>query len=87
VIIQGTLTEGEDLVQLTSFTNLFGSSAFDIANIIFFFTKTSSLNEEVNRTSPSPSVGIPWFFQMKTFQYSAKQGKAPIHNLQMGSIS
>ncbi len=34
----------------------FKLAAFDIANIINFFYKTSYLNEEVNRTEPSP----PW---------------------------
>jgi len=29
------------------------------ANIIYFFTKTSYLNEEVNRTEPSTSVSVP----------------------------
>ncbi len=29
-------------------------------NVIFIFYKTSYLNEEVNRTEPSPSVRFPW---------------------------
>jgi hypothetical protein len=42
-----------DLLVLTSLK----LPAFDMANIIYFFTKTSYLNEEVNCTEPSPSFG------------------------------
>jgi hypothetical protein len=31
-----------------------------IQTIFTFFTKTSNVNEEVNRTEPSPSVSFPW---------------------------
>jgi hypothetical protein len=37
---------------------LFRAATFDIANIIYFFYKTSYLNEEVNCTVPSPSVSV-----------------------------
>jgi hypothetical protein len=41
-------------------TNWFRSAAFDIANIIHFFTITSYLNEEeANRTEPFPFVSVP----------------------------
>jgi len=30
--------------------------------IIYFFNKTSYLNEEVNRTGPYPSQMLPWVF-------------------------
>jgi hypothetical protein len=43
-----------ELLVLTSF-----SAHFYIENIIFLFTKTSYLNEEVNCTEPAPSVSIP----------------------------
>jgi hypothetical protein len=35
-----------------------------ILKTFFTFYKTSYLNEEVNRTEPSPSVSIPWFVNM-----------------------
>ncbi len=35
------------------------TSAFDIANIIYFSSKTKYLNEEVNHTQPAPSVSVP----------------------------
>ncbi len=35
-----------------------------------FIYKTSYLNEEVNFTEHSPSVGIPWFVLGKPFQFS-----------------
>jgi hypothetical protein len=53
---QGTLTEGEGTVQLTS---LFRSAAFSDANIIYFLDKPSYLNEEVNSTGHSPLVSVP----------------------------
>ncbi len=40
---------------------MFRSAPFYIENIIYIFIKTRNLNEEVNRTEPSPSVSIPWF--------------------------
>jgi hypothetical protein len=39
-------------------TNLFRSVPFDIANIIYFFTKQAN-NKEVSRTEHSPSVSVP----------------------------
>jgi hypothetical protein len=36
-------------------------ATFDKANVIYFFTKTSHLNVEANRTEPSPSVNVPRF--------------------------
>ena len=39
-------------------TNLFRSAAFDIANLIYIFTKQPTL--EMNCTEPSPSVSVPW---------------------------
>ena len=41
-------------------TKDFKSALFYIENIIYIFYKTSYLDEEVNRTEPSPSVSIPW---------------------------
>jgi hypothetical protein len=59
---QGTLTEGEGSVQLTSLSDQIRSDAFVITNIFFLFLKkTSYLNEEVKRTEPSSLVSIPWF--------------------------
>jgi hypothetical protein len=43
---QGTLTEMEGSVQLTSLHIQFRSAAFDNANITYNFYKTSYLNEE-----------------------------------------
>ncbi len=42
--------------------NKFRIAVFDIKNIIYLFYKTSYLNEEVNRTEPSPSVRLPCLF-------------------------
>ncbi len=53
---QGTLTEGEGSVQLTSFL----LSSLGNASIIYFFHRIMYLNEEVNCTKPSSSVSIPW---------------------------
>jgi hypothetical protein len=57
---QGSLTEREGLVQLTSFTSEFRSAPFYIENIIYNFYKTSYINEEVNCTETSHSVSFPW---------------------------
>ncbi len=51
---QGSLTEGEGSVQLTS------SAAF-ILKLNFPFLQTIYPYEEVNCTEPSPSVRAPWF--------------------------
>jgi hypothetical protein len=34
---------------------------FSVDTSIYVFYKTSYLNEEVNRTEPSPLVSVPWF--------------------------
>jgi len=39
---------------------LFRSAPFYIETIMYIINKTGYLNEEVNRTEPSPSVSIPW---------------------------
>jgi len=62
--IQGSLTEGEGSTKETllngkAYTNLFRLAPFYTENIIYIFSKTSYLNEEVNGTEPSPSVSIP----------------------------
>jgi hypothetical protein len=48
-------------------------SCFDIEIIIYFLTKTSYLNEEVNCTEPSPSVVVPW---TNTLAYSQRKATA-----------
>jgi hypothetical protein len=54
---QGSLLEGEvGLLELTSLDQLL----LYIENIMYLFTKTSYLYEEVHCTEPSPSVSIPW---------------------------
>jgi hypothetical protein len=64
-IIQGSLTEGEGSVQLTSLYQ-FRSAAFHIENInIYLYYKTRCLNEEVNCTESSPSVRLPWIITIK----------------------
>jgi hypothetical protein len=55
VFRQGSLTEGEGSVLLTS---LYYQLLFKLN---MFFNKTSCLNEEVNCTEPSPSVSFPSF--------------------------
>ncbi len=42
-IKQGTLTKGEGSVLLTYLYNKFKSAAFDIGNIVYFFTKQTIL--------------------------------------------
>jgi hypothetical protein len=39
---------------------------FYIANIFYFFYKTSYHKKEVSCTEPSPSVTVPWFQVNKT---------------------
>ncbi len=56
---QGSLTEVEGLVQLTSLYKLISVIYYINQNIIYIFHKTSYLNEEVKCTQPSPSVSIP----------------------------
>jgi hypothetical protein len=45
-----------DLLVLTSLDHLL----FIVKLYFFLFYKTTYLNEEVNRTEPSPSVRVPW---------------------------
>ncbi len=52
---QGSLTEVEGSVQLTSWW-----VHFHIEIIIYLCYKTNCLNEEVNCAEPSPSVSVPW---------------------------
>jgi hypothetical protein len=59
VLNQGILTKGEGSVQLTSLFLSVKISCFPDWNFIFIFYKTTYLNEEVNCTEPSPSVGVP----------------------------
>jgi hypothetical protein len=59
-IDQRSLTEGEGSVQLTSLSLLVKISCFSYWSYIFPFLQTTYLNEEVNRTQPSPSVRVPW---------------------------
>jgi hypothetical protein len=51
---QRTLTEGEGLLVLTGLDQLILKQ-----QTLLFFYKTTYLNEEVNRTEPSPSVSVP----------------------------
>ena len=51
-----------DLLVLTSLDQLL----LILANA--FFYKTSCLNEEVNRTEPSPSVSVPWSVHVFNFE-------------------
>ncbi len=64
---QGTLTEREGSVQLTPSTNQFRQAIFVIENVIYYLTKQVTPIEEVNRTEPSPSVGVPWFNASPSF--------------------
>jgi hypothetical protein len=58
MLMQGSLTKGKVSVQLISLYQLI--SCFLKLKIVFTFVyKTSYLNEEVNCTEPSPSVGVP----------------------------
>ncbi len=49
-----TLLKGKVQYTWPPCTNLYKSAHFYIKNIIYIFNKTSYLNEEVNRTEPSP---------------------------------
>jgi hypothetical protein len=51
--LQGTLTEGEGPVLLTTLYYL-RPAAFD------YVLQTSFLRQEANSTEPSPSVSVPW---------------------------
>jgi len=59
MIEQGTLTEGEGSVLLTSLYLLFWISSFYIKNIIYFFTKQETIIKEVNCTESSPPLSVP----------------------------
>ncbi len=50
--------KGKDQYGWPPYNNLFGSASVDITNI-FYYYKTSPLNEEVSCTEPSPSVSVP----------------------------
>jgi hypothetical protein len=58
--VQGILTEGDGLVQLTSLYQLNKIGCIWYSNHYLIFCKTNYLNEEVKRTEPSPSVSVPW---------------------------
>ena len=53
------LLKGKDRHSWPPCTNKFRSAPFKNENIIDVFYKTSYLDEEVNRTEPSPSVSFP----------------------------
>jgi hypothetical protein len=55
---QGSFTEKEGSVQLTSLTS-FDKLLF-ILKMLLPFCKTSYLNQEINSTEPSHSVSDPW---------------------------
>ncbi len=56
---QGTLTEGQGAqCSRPPCTNQFRFNAFHNANITSFYNKTSSINEGVNFTVPSPLVSV-----------------------------
>jgi hypothetical protein len=57
---QGILSEVEGSVQLTSLYWPVQINCFPYWNYIFFVTKTTYLNEEVNCTEPSLSSWVPW---------------------------
>jgi hypothetical protein len=57
--VQGSLTEREGSVQFTSLYKLVQIACFLFGTVLFSFYKTTNLNEEVNRTDPSPSVRLP----------------------------
>ncbi len=48
----------------------FNPAAFDIANIIYFFTKQATFNLEVNRTNPSPSISLPWMSYLMSLRFA-----------------
>jgi hypothetical protein len=56
---QGILTEWEESLQLLELTS--SDQLFKILkNILFYFYKTSHLDETANRTEPFPSMRVPW---------------------------
>jgi hypothetical protein len=57
---QGSLTEGEGSLQLTSLAELVLYQLIFFENVIHLYHKTSYPNEEVNCTEHVPSVSIPW---------------------------
>ncbi len=54
------LLNGNNHSRWPSCTIYFRSAAYDNAKIIYFFYKTSQLNEEVNCTETFPSDSFPW---------------------------
>ncbi len=68
--VQGSLTEREGSVQFTSLYKLVQIGCFLFGTVLFSLYKTTYLNEEVNRTDPSPSVRLPWSVNQKlVFQF------------------
>ncbi len=67
VFYQGSLTEGNDSVQLTSLYLIVKISSFFKWTNTHLFTNTGNLNEEVDSTDPSPAVSILWFYQCAPF--------------------
>ncbi len=59
-LYQGTFTEGDSSVRLTSLYYLVCISSFYIGNTIYLCYKTSYVSEEVNCTKLFLSVGGPW---------------------------
>ncbi len=59
-IKQGGLTEGENKYDRPPCTCQCRLGALRTEKIVCLLYKTSNLNEEANRTEPSPSVSIPW---------------------------
>jgi len=78
MLMQGTLTEGEGSVRLTSRYYLVISARFYVEYIIHLYYKTSYLHEEIICTGDSPSVSLPWL--MSSFQ-SFNWRKKKVHFL------
>ncbi len=58
--IREVLLKGKAQYRLPPCTSQVRSASFNIESTIYLFYKTSSTNEEVNCTEPSPLVSIPW---------------------------
>ncbi len=56
-----SLLNGKDQYSLPPYINYLRSAPFFIEIKLFFFDKTTYLNEEVNCTAPFPLVRVPWF--------------------------
>jgi hypothetical protein len=59
ILRQGSLTEREGSVRLTTLYKQVQCSVFSIKNIIYQCYKTTYLIEEVNCNEPFPSVSVP----------------------------